>query len=174
VRFMSSTNSRFWFLALFLGLLAILFNAWNMKGEAVTVRKSLEEFPTTLGGWHQVGSDEKFDSETERVLGADDYLSRTFEANEKRGFFYVGYYATQREGRTYHSPQNCLPGAGWVMRDHKIVKISPKNGAPEFDSNYFIIDKGDQKSVLLYWYQGRGRILANEYWGKFAGRMARW
>jgi len=79
--------------------------------------------------------------------------------------FYVGYYASQREGATYHSPLNCLPGAGWVMSDPDRVTISPK-GRPAFVANKYIIQNGDHKEVLLYWYQGRGRAVASEYWGK--------
>jgi len=29
-----------------------------------------------------------------------------------------------------------------------------------------VIQNGDHKEVLVYWYQGRGRSVASEYWGK--------
>jgi EpsI family protein len=29
-----------------------------------------------------------------------------------------------------------------------------------------LIQNGDHKELLVYWYQGRGRAVASEYWGK--------
>jgi EpsI family protein len=29
-----------------------------------------------------------------------------------------------------------------------------------------VIQNGDHKELLVYWYQGRGRAVASEYWGK--------
>jgi len=33
-------------------------------------------------------------------------------------------------------------------------------------ANKYVIQNGDQKQLLIYWYQGRGRAVASEYWGK--------
>ena len=105
-------------------------------------------------------------TETESVLRADDYLSRSFVLPDGRtGYFYVGYYATQRNGATYHSPLNCLPGSGWVMSEPGRITIAPK-GRAAFVANKYVIQNGDHKEVLVYWYQGRGRSVASEYWGK--------
>ncbi|HEX9545022.1 MAG TPA: EpsI family protein, partial [Pyrinomonadaceae bacterium] len=80
----------------------------------------------------QVGGDEQFDERTMAVLRASDYLLRNYRTDDGRVLnFYVGYYASQRDGATYHSPLNCLPGAGWVMSDPDRVTISPK-GRPAF------------------------------------------
>jgi len=82
-------------------------------GEAHISRRALKDFPSQLGGWRQVGEDIRFDNETEKILSADDYLSRKLVSDGRMASFYVGYYATQRNGATYHSPLNCLPGSGW-------------------------------------------------------------
>src|SRR5882762_9670739 len=93
-------------------------NAWQYIGEAHVARTELREFPRQVGAWAQIGGDERFDAQTEKVLQADDYLLRNYRAGDGRiASFYVGYYATQRNGATYHSPLNCLPGAGWTMSD---------------------------------------------------------
>ena len=78
---------------------------------------------------------------------------------------YVGYYASQRTGATYHSPQNCLPGAGWVMMQPELIEIKIPNGET-FTANKFIIENGVYKEILIYWYQGRGRFTASEYTDK--------
>jgi len=100
------------------------------------------------------------------VLRASDYLLRNYRSEDGRTVnFYVGYYASQREGATYHSPLNCLPGSGWVMSEPGQITIAPK-GRAAFVANKYVIQNGDHKEVLVYWYQGRGRSVASEYWGK--------
>ena len=158
-----------WRFTIFLGLLVaggLLVNAWAYLGEAHVERKPLNSFPKQIESWQQVGGDEKFDDKTMAVLRASDYLLRNYSTSDGRVLnFYVGYYASQREGATYHSPLNCLPGSGWVMSEPDRVTISPQ-GRPAFVANKYIIQNGDHKELLLYWYQGRGRAVASEYWGK--------
>lgn len=158
-----------WRFAIFFGLLVtggLLVNAWAYLGEAHVNRKQLNSFPKQIDVWQQLGGDEQFDEKTMAVLRASDYLLRNYRTNDGRVLnFYVGYYASQREGATYHSPLNCLPGSGWVMSDPDRVTVSPK-GRPAFIANKYVIQNGDHKELLIYWYQGRGRAVASEYWGK--------
>ena len=156
--------------ALLLALLlvgGIVINTWEWIGEAKVPRRALKEMPTQVGTWRQVGVDQRFDRQTEDVLRADDYLSRSYALPDGRtASFYVGYYATQRTGATYHSPLNCLPGSGWEMNEAESVTITPANGEAPFEANRYIVQNGDNKQLLIYWYQGRGRKVASEYWGK--------
>jgi EpsI family protein len=158
-----------WRFGIFFGLLlagGLLVNAWAYLGEAHVDRKQLNVFPKEIEGWKQFGGDERFDEKTMAVLRASDYLLRNYRTSDGRVLnFYVGYYASQREGATYHSPLNCLPGSGWVMSDPDRITISPK-GRPAFIANKYVIQNGDHKELLVYWYQGRGRAVASEYWGK--------
>jgi EpsI family protein len=158
---------RFYMLLAFLLVGGIVIHVWERAGEASVSRRSLKEMPLQVGPWRQVGADQRFDAQTESVLRADDYLSRTYQLpNGLAASFYVGYYATQRTGATYHSPLNCLPGSGWEMNEPASVTINPADGSPGFEANRYIIQNGDNKQLLIYWYQGRGRKLASEYWGK--------
>jgi EpsI family protein len=77
---------------------------------------------------------------------------------------YVGYYASQRQGDTIHSPQNCLPGAGWrpVSAERTTVDL----GGRTIPVNRFIIQKGLDRQAVFYWYQGRSRVVANEFANK--------
>ena len=158
-----------WRFAIFLVVLlagGFVVNAWEYLGEARVERKQLKDFPTQIGSWEQTGADEQFNQETLAVLRASDYLLRNYRAADGRLVnFYVGYYESQREGATYHSPLNCLPGSGWVMSEPGKITISPKGRAP-FVANRYLIQNGDHKELLVYWYQGRGRAVASEYWGK--------
>lgn len=134
-------------------------------GEAAVTRESLSGLPYTIGTWR--GSEVPLDADTLRVVGVTDYANRSYvSATEMPVQLYVGYYASQRTGDTIHSPKNCLPGSGWdpiyagyatlPMSDDSAIKV-----------NKYVIAQGLDKDLVFYWYQGRGRVVASEYWGKF-------
>jgi len=160
------SSIRFGLLILVLLIGGAVVNAWQYLGEVPVQRKELQDFPREIGLWRQRGVDQYFDKETLSVLRASDYLMRDYQGiGGVTGNFYVGYYASQRDGATYHSPLNCLPGSGWVMSSPEKVTISPE-GQAAFEANRYIIENGGNKQLLIYWYQGRGRSIASEYWGK--------
>lgn len=163
---MMRSSWRFAALLILLLVSGVIINTWSYLGEARISRKELKDFPSKVGGWQQVGSDQRFDNETLSVLRASDYLMRDYRSPQGlRGNFYVGYYASQRDGATYHSPLNCLPGSGWTMSNPGRITISPSGKEP-FEANTYMIQNGARRELLLYWYQGRGRVVASEYWGK--------
>ncbi|HQU81816.1 MAG TPA: VPLPA-CTERM-specific exosortase XrtD [Pyrinomonadaceae bacterium] len=141
----------------------VFINWLQQRGEAQIARKTLAEMPQTLGDWRQKGSEIRFGEQTESVLRVSDYTMREFlDSKNRLANIYVGYYASQRTGATYHSPQNCLPGAGWVMKEPEIIEIKTADGKT-FNANRYIIENGVYKEVMIYWYQGRGRIEPSEY-----------
>jgi EpsI family protein len=157
---------RFALLLVVLLLGGVVVNAWQYLGEVPVQRKQLKDFPHEVGVWEQRGADQEFDKQTVSILGASDYLMRDYRGlGGITANFYVGYYASQRTGATYHSPQNCLPGSGWVMTDPGKITLSPAGQTP-FEANRYIVQNGSNKQLLVYWYQGRGRKTASEYWGK--------
>src|SRR4051812_29615618 len=162
---LQSTTARFWILLVALVISGAIINTWERAGEAKVARTSLKEFPAQMGSWEQLGPELRFDDETETILRADDYLARNFRANNHVVSLYVGYYATQRTGATYHSPLNCLPGSGWVMNEGGDIKVTRQDGST-FKANRYVIQKGNERALVIYWYQGRGRSVANEYWDK--------
>jgi exosortase D (VPLPA-CTERM-specific) len=150
--------------AILIGGAAIIW--FEAYGETTVPRAALADLPRTLGDWKQKGSEIRFDNGVESVLGATDYTLREYSGPDGRvANIYVGYYATQRTGATYHSPQNCLPGAGWVMHDLQNVNITTSDGR-SFKANQYVIDNGVYREVMIYWYQGRGRREASEYTDK--------
>jgi EpsI family protein len=132
--------------------------------EQPVTRASLTTFPRTIGAWSAAG-DLPLDDEVIRVLGVDDYVSRTYlNASGDPVNLYIGYYASQRQGDTIHSPQNCLPGAGWQPVESGRTTLAVDGSA--LPVNRYVIEKGPERQVVLYWYQGRGRVVANEYANK--------
>ena len=157
---------RFGLLLVVLVVGGILVNTWAYFGEAHVERQELKNFPMQVGGWKQEGVDQRFDAETMRVLRASDYLLRNYRLRDgTMANLYIGYYATQRDGASYHSPLNCLPGAGWTMEDPAMITITLANGK-SFVANKYVIKNGNIRELMIYWYQGRGRAVASEYWGK--------
>jgi EpsI family protein len=144
----------------------VLVNAWSYLGEAHVERKELKDFPQSMGAWQRIGTDEILDNETLKVLRASDYLLRNFRKSDGQlANLYVGYYASQRTGATYHSPLNCLPGSGWILSEPGKATVNLPDGSG-FIANKYVIQNGESKSMMIYWYQGRGRNVASEYWGK--------
>jgi len=161
-----NSSRRFWLLIVVLVAGGILVNSWTYLGEAHVERKELKNFPIQVGDWKQVGVDGRFDAQTMSVLRASDYILRNYGSGQgQTANLYVGYYATQRDGASYHSPLNCLPGAGWNMVDPALITISLPNGQ-SFLANKYVIENGGHRELMIYWYQGRGRMIASEYWGK--------
>ena len=160
-----SSTLRFVILLVAIIGVGVLVNTWAYLGEARVDRKPLKDFPTQLGQW-QKAKDSRIDEPTMKVLRASDYLLREFQRSDGQAAnFYVGYYASQREGASYHSPLNCLPGSGWTLTNPDSVRISLPDGRT-FAANKYVIQNGEYKSLMIYWYQGRGRTIASEYWGK--------
>ena len=98
-------------------------------------------------------------------LGVDEYINRRYLAADAPPVaLYVGYYASQRQGDPIHSPQNCLPGAGWQPVTSE--RMSIELGGRSIPVNRLIIQKGLQRQAVFYWYQGRSRVVASELGNK--------
>jgi EpsI family protein len=161
---MKTQGRRFWFLIVLLLATGAAVHLWESKGEARLARAELRDVPTELGEWRRRGADARFDQASEAVLKADDYVLRDYSLPDGRtASLYVGYYASQRAGATYHSPLNCMPGSGWVLSSPAVVEIKPADGSASFGANAYVIQNASERYALVYWYHGRGRAVASEY-----------
>jgi EpsI family protein len=148
--------------AVLLGALGLLHKF--SRAEQAPWHKPLSAFPLEIEGWY--GENLSLDLRQVSLLGVDDYLYRRYrDASGQVVELYIGYYATQRNGDTMHSPKNCLPGSGWEPVHSKVLSIIvPTSEA--FIVNEYLVEKGLDRRLVLYWYQGRGRVVASEYAGK--------
>jgi EpsI family protein len=127
-------------------------------------KQPLERFPIAFAGWK--GFDVPLEPRIVRALGADDYLSRIYLGNDPESVdLYIAYYARQRIGITIHSPKNCLPGGGWQPISASLISVSMPDGSRRL-VNAYLVEKGPERDLVLYWYQLHGRIVASEYWSK--------
>ncbi len=131
------------------------------RQSAQALRAPLSTIQTSAPGF--TASDGVIDKEEQRVAGMSHYLYRVFDRAGTQDQFtvYVGYYEEQTQGRTIHSPKNCLPGAGWDALDSRRVTIATANG-PLTVNRYLLANKS-ARALVYYWYQGRGRTEASEY-----------
>lgn len=99
-----------------------------------------------------------------RVAGVTTYLNRVFVTPDTTTLaVYVGYYDSQSQGKTVHSPKNCLPGAGWEPVEKPSYAQVPVAGGGTVAVNRYQLANGGKQALVYYWYQGRGRVAANEY-----------
>jgi EpsI family protein len=143
---------------------AAIFGGRAAGMEAPVDREPLSTLPYEFDRWH--GADAKpLANDVVALLGVDDYVHRTYvDGAGVPVNLYAGYYRSQRQGDTIHSPQNCLPGAGWRPVASGTAMIASSRG--DVPVNQYVIQKGLDQQVVLYWYQGRGRVIANEYRNK--------
>jgi EpsI family protein len=143
---------------------ALLLQARN-GSEVIPARTPLGSFPRSFDGW--TGIDVPMTQDVLDVLGPGDFLLRDYQNPVRRselGLF-IAYFPSQRAGDTIHSPKNCLPGAGWApVRSDRITMNVP--GHEPFPVNRYVIAKGQDRQLVLYWYWAHDRAVASEYAAK--------
>lgn len=125
----------------------------------------VSDFPRDLGDW-QGGEALPFSQDTLQVLGPGEFLERIYQRPAQPPVdLFLAYFPSQRAGDTVHSPRHCLPGAGWEPTESSLVQLTGPDGK-SITVNYWVIAKGEERQVALYWYQAHGRVLADEYRAK--------
>jgi EpsI family protein len=159
-----SGSTRLWITAGILLGASVLLHTLS-HGESIVPRQPLHNLPYTLGTWR--GEERPIQERIVQAVGVSDYTNRTYFNRADRSVqLYIGYYTSQRTGDTIHSPKNCLPGAGWDPIHSGYATISLPSGR-RIVVNEYVIQQDLDKQLVFYWYQGRGRVMASEYSGKF-------
>ena len=156
---------RFIPVALLMGA-AALFVRGRSVAEQLPPRKDLASFPDQIGEWS--GTRLSIRAEVLDVLGPGEYSQRLYQnPNEDRYVdLFLAYVPNQRTGDWLHSPKHCLPGAGWAPVAANHLSLA-RPGGGQITVNRYVIAKGLDRQVVLYWYQAHGRVVASEYWAKF-------
>jgi EpsI family protein len=127
---------------------------------AVPLARPLSEVLANVDGY--TVQDQVISDREQRIAGMSNYVARAYMRDTVIGFTtLVSYYDRQTKGKTIHSPRNCLPGAGWEVvsgGSHPLLV----NGETR-TVNRFVLRNGPASALAYYWYQGRGRVTANEY-----------
>lgn len=144
---------------------AVLYS--SIKPEQVPPSPPLSELPREMGSWQYL-QDFEVDQESKDVLKADDLLLRGYRdsASGREGTIFVAAFRSQRNGKAPHSPKNCLPGSGWTQLSSDLTSIAVGAAEP-IVVNRYVVQHGDDRSLVMYWYQSRDRVVASEYRAKF-------
>jgi EpsI family protein len=138
----------------------VLLVAGMREQFSMTPRAPMATIDKALLG--EIGTDVAIPKEEQAVAGMSDFMMRSFGPDSNPRFsVYVGYYDKQVQGKSIHSPKNCLPGAGWEILEAKRVPF-PRRGAAQTYNRVVLANKS-YRALVAYWYQGRGRIESSEY-----------
>ncbi len=141
----------------------VAFYGLARRAETIPASKPLAEFPAVIGDWRMV-REGAVEQDEKDVLRADDYLTRQYAAApDKTASLFVAYFRSQRAGQTPHSPKNCLPASGWSWSVADTIRVDIAGRAQPIEINRYIVSKGNDHAVVLYWYQSRDRVVASEY-----------
>lgn len=163
---MSGSTTRFLLAALLIASTAVFLQA-RRQGEVFPSRLPLDSFPEQLAHWS--GTDRSLDKSVLDILGPGDFLLRDYQDLDSAQpdiNLWIAYFPSQRAGDTIHSPQHCLPGAGWSWTERKHITLTIPGHAP-FPANRAIIANGEDRRLVLYWYWAHDRGVASEYWAKY-------
>jgi len=143
-----------------------LFLHSHSQAEHLPPHDALASFPSRVGDW--LGRELPLSPDVRQVLGEGDFLVRIYGRRSDEPYLdlFLAYFPSQRSGNTIHSPQNCLPGAGWLPVESGRIKLLQPDGKA-ITVNRYLIGKGLERRLVLYWYQAHGRVVASEYWAKF-------
>jgi EpsI family protein len=162
---MTRTLPHFAFAVLLFATTAIFLLA-EPHHEIIPFHVPLRFFPRQLGAW--TGTDVSISKEILDKLGPGDFLLRDYRNDQAEPpvDLFIAYFPSQRTSDTIHSPQNCLPGAGWtpVLADRSLLSIT---GYPPVPANRYLVAKGDSRQLVFYWYWAHNRGVASEYMAKF-------
>ncbi len=132
-------------------------------------RENFASFPRELGDWQQVGPRDILDPQVAATLAADDYHSVDLmrEGANSEVSLFMAWYADQTNGGV-HTPEICLPAAGWEIAWLERSDIGPDLGMNEpFQLNRAIIQRGEARMMVFYWFEQRGRRVAWDIAAKF-------
>jgi len=147
-------------------LLAItLLASFNLtsRSEIIPERDMFVNFPTKFENW--IGNPSSLKSIFLDELKLSDYLMINYKnSSGVKINFYSAYYNSQRAGQSAHSPRTCIPGGGWRIKQINDLEIdSIRYNNKPLTVNRTLVQHGDYKQLVYYWFQQRGRVITNEY-----------
>lgn len=145
-------------------LLAALVLRRYVQAEVLPWHQNVASFPSQIGPWE--GSTLTIPSGDLAILGPGEFLERLYRDSGKPSVdLFLAYFPSQRTGDTIHSPKHCLPGSGWTPVQSSVISI-PWGDRQVLRANYYVLQLGLSREVVVYWFQSQGRTVASEYWAR--------
>jgi EpsI family protein len=127
----------------------------------------LHNIPWQLGPW-QTSAEDSMTAEAAAVLKPDEYILRNYTDQQDGGTvnLFVAYFKSLQNTYGPHSPRICLPGSGWLVSSSKQINIPVPGRSEPIPSNQFTMEQGNQRILVLYWYQNDRDVWAEEFHAK--------
>ena len=148
------SKKSFWISLLLMAATLAVVQKMHIGVDVVVWKKNLDKLPHTIDGMQ--GVDVPLEESVVKELDTDIYLYRNYMSKDGRIInVYIGYYGTQKGGRSAHNPEGCYPGAGWSILQEGEADIAIEHGGVKNDVvlNTIQVKKGDEKQLVYYWYQ---------------------
>lgn len=131
------------------------------RDKFVPERVSFDAFPLLIGDW--IGTSGLLDDQSLDILRLTDYAFVSYRSGVSTESLELlaTWYAEQTDGATPHSPEICLPGAGWEIAE--LDRISLPMAGETISLNRAVLERRGERMLAYYWFQQRGRIFANEF-----------
>ena len=124
--------------------------------KGMPLAKALSNIP----GWTMAGSS-PLDDKIIKALKLDDYVNAVYTDGKHTVSLYIGYYLTSRNVGASHSPLVCMPGQGWAVSEMKISPLSVQGHKISLAG--MVIEKGEDKELILYWFQATGKTSSGTF-----------
>jgi exosortase D (VPLPA-CTERM-specific) len=157
---------RFGIVAAIMLVTAITLQA-RSSTEIIPPHPSLASFPAQIDGWN--GFNDPLGQDELEFLGKPEYLHRFYEVptqDQPWLNLFVVYFPSQRAGDTIHSPERCLPGAGWIPTSRELIRLQRPDGS-FIPVNRYVIVKSSERRLVLYWFLAHGRVISSEWRSKY-------
>jgi len=147
-------------LATAIGLLA------HSSTEIIPQHDPLSSLPSQIEGW--AGTDYTISPEELEILGHPEYVLREYQDSSQRQpiNFYIAFFPSQKANDTIHSPEHCLPGAGWVPTSREVIQLAQPDGS-SFPVNRYVVAQSGDRQLVVYWFQAHGRAVASAWQAKY-------
>jgi len=146
-------------------IIAMFLLAWGMvvyarqaENRVVTFPIDTGQVPATIAGFHQV-EQQDLDDLSKQMLTPDAYIVRNYADAQGYPVNVLVIYGHQKN--TFHSPGYCLPGGGWAIQKKEVERVpvvAPDGRQYEAEMNRFLLQKNEQKQVVLYCFIEGGRV----------------
>jgi exosortase D (VPLPA-CTERM-specific) len=135
--------------------------------EIIPRHDPLSSLPSQIEGW--AGTDDTISPEELDKLGHPEYVLRDYQDSSKQQpwiNFYIAFFPSQKAGDTIHSPEHCLPGAGWIPASREVIQLNQPDGT-SFPANRYVVAQSGDRQLVLYWFQAHGRAVASAWQAKY-------
>lgn len=163
---MSGSSRKAGLVASVLIVQGVLLYGLGLKESTPSI-KPLSEIPEAIAEW-RLAAETPMDARVFDYLKPDDYISRQYESTAKgmRAELFVAWFKSLNQSYGPHSPRVCLPGAGWMTREARVIPIEMPSRQRAVPVNEIFMERGDENILVLYWYQNARHAYADEVMAK--------